>query len=68
MKNVGLSLLCPTTEEPSCKALWSMLMLTTDDSAIYFCGTEAVCTVSLQNDFPEITQHVWYVCMYGHHI
>ena len=34
-----------------------MFMLTAEDSAIYFCGTEAVNTVSLPNDFPEIAQH-----------
>ena len=32
-----------------------MFMLTADD--IYFCGTEAVNTVSLQNYFPGIAQH-----------
>ena len=44
------------TTEPSCKALWSMFMLTAG-SAIGFCGTEAVSTVSLPNVFPEIAQH-----------
>ena len=35
-----------------------MFMLTADDdSAIYFCGTEAVSIISLLNDFPEIAQH-----------
>ena len=34
-----------------------MFMLTADDSAIGFCGTEAVSTVSLLNAFPEIAQH-----------
>ena len=32
-------------------------MLTADDSATYFCGTEAVRTASLLNVFPEIAQH-----------
>ena len=33
-------------------------MLTADDNSVtYFCGTEAVNTVSLPNDFPEIAQH-----------
>ena len=48
---------CPTTEESSYKALWSMFMLTADDSAIYFCVTEAVSTVSSLNTCPEIAQH-----------
>ena len=34
-----------------------MFMLTADDSAIGFCGTEAVSTVSLPDNFPEIAQH-----------
>ena len=52
---VRLPLLFPT--EPFAKALWSMFMLTTD-SAIGFCGTEAVVTVSSPNFPPEIAQHV----------
>ena len=34
-----------------------MFMLTADDSAIYFCETEAVSTVSLLNGFPKTAQH-----------
>ena len=34
-----------------------MFMLTADDSAIDFWGTEAVSTVFLLNAFPEIAQH-----------
>ena len=41
---VGLSLLCPTASYT--KALWPTFMHTADESAIGFCGTEAVNTVS----------------------
>ena len=42
---------------PFSKALWSMFMHTVDDSAIGFCGTEVVNTISLPNVFPKIAQH-----------
>ena len=58
---IGRSLLCPTEQFP--KVLWSIFRYTADDSAMGFCGTEAVSTVFLPNVFPEIARHADFVCL-----